>query len=93
LEHRERPAAEDVNAHQLGVITPLVDDPLSELERVEHRLVLRLTDTAEATVSTSVRVLVVDEDGYSLHDRPLERKSPTNPRREGGEQCGKYYTS
>ena len=28
LEHRERPAAEDVNAHQLGVITPLVDDPL-----------------------------------------------------------------
>ena len=42
---------------------------------------------------TAVRVLVVDEDGYSLHDRPFERKSPTNPRREGGEQCGKYYTS
>ena len=66
---------------------------LSELERVEHRFVPRLTDTAEATVSTAVRVLVVDEDGYLLHDRPLERKSPTNPRREGWEQCNKYYTS
>ncbi len=76
LEHRKGTAAEDVNAHQFGVVTPVVDDPLGELKRIEHRLVLRLTDTAEAAVSTAVRVLVVDEDGYSLHDRPLETKKP-----------------
>lgn len=70
LEHRERPATEDVNAHQFATAPPLVDDPLGELERVEHGFVLRLADTAEAAVSTAVRVLVVDEDGYSLHGRP-----------------------
>ena len=68
-----------MNAHQFATAPPLVDDPLGELERVEHGFVLRLADSAEAAVSTAVGVLVVDEDGYSLYDRPLEQKAPPIP--------------
>jgi hypothetical protein len=66
LEHWERSAAEDVNAHQLGLITPLVDDPLRRLhpqDHAERRIAAALAAGGVVASKNPEYTILADQDG------------------------------